>query len=212
MDLIKRVSFAVKMLFLPVAGTLLSGCATPPVPLPDNVMLSAPGAYGHQYIDRIELVFENEQLQETNFSEAIRCVPLNISNSDVALRDASGSFFGAYTGHYYQFENRTSVSGGNVIQAIDNESGTIVAQGNTSFVRSSGLMPINWFVRYAMVLRSDDSRIEITFGAIEAALGNTGYLSNTGFAPVGNWQAAAPVEVIGALEEIANRIGSCVTG
>ena len=51
----------------------------------------------------------------------------------------------------------------------------------------------------------------MVFSRIEAAQGDTGYLSNDGFNPVGTWYGAGSGAALEALQGVAQSLGRCIS-
>ncbi|EKD4460478.1 hypothetical protein ORP92_002774 [Escherichia coli] len=137
------------------------------------------------------------------------CVLRNVSNRDVVLSDSSKSFVGAYTGNYYNIGGKTVVNGGGVVESV-NDSGFIIAQGNTSYSFDSGIVQIKRVVRFTLDAMPQSEHVNITFSNIQQAQTETGALPNTGFSEIGTWEGAGPYQAIKSLDKIVSSISECM--
>ncbi|MFT7337635.1 MAG: hypothetical protein ACI92B_000957 [Marinobacter maritimus] len=128
------------------------------------------------------------------------CVAKNVVNSSVTFSDSADSFFGAYTGNYYQKTESQTAGGGSVIQH-SSEKG-VIAVGVTSYTVSA---LVKRFVRFKVTATKN----QYEFENIEQVQVNSGAAPNAGFQPVGAFQGANPYLAIAALNDIAVQIDRC---
>lgn len=128
------------------------------------------------------------------------CVAKIVSNNSVTLQDSSGSFWGPYTGRYYQNNKSFQAGGGDVIIYQDDRS--IVARGVSEYAASAF---VNRAVRFTLTV--SDNQYE--FSNIEQAQMNTGVAPNTGYHKIGAWSGADPDKAVSSLKLIAQEIDSC---
>jgi len=192
-----------KFLLLVVCLTIV-GCATS-VPLPQNVSLNS-----NNYIDRINFDYFTQQNDIDAFKMAKVCIAENITNEEVFLKDSSKSFVGSYTGHYYNISSKTQIDGSSVIRMVEDDLKTIIARGMHEYSVTVCLLPLAQYLRYTVKMVFNQKILKIQFTKIERAQKNTGYLSNSGFDPVGNWPGARPEEVYTQLEMLSESLWSCV--
>ncbi|AMP03756.1 hypothetical protein [Collimonas pratensis] len=195
----------VKKLLAIFALGILSGCASQ-VPLPSNVAVTQSGSNG-SYIDKVDFSYDAQGTPD--FSKLKLCVAENVTNNDVSLRDASGSFVGAYTKNYYQTNHMQTVSGKNVFKYLDENSSTLIANGTTVSVTQS-LIPIKDFVKYEAKSAVANNKITLVFFNITRAQQDTGAATNDGFNPVGVWPGARSQDVYASLETVAHKIKTCL--
>ena len=184
---------------------LLVGCASQ-APLPSNASIS-PGANGGSYLDRVDFSYQTPSARD--FSQLKMCVAENISNNDVSLSDATGSFVGAYTGNYYQNSNVQTVAGKAVFKYVDEQLATLIANGTTISI-SQQLVPIKDIVKYEVKAGVSGSSVTLVFYNITRAQQNTGYAANDGFNPVGVWSGARSQDVYASLDAVANKVKACM--
>ena len=179
------------------------------VPLPDNVSTIQSGPSQYEYIDEIDT--SKLSADSVDFSLVKLCVAETVTNEDVVVKDASGSWVGPYTGTYYQSDNRQILSGADVLKYIDDDSSSLIAVGTTSYIKGS-LIPIRQFIRFSLKATSEENGYSLVFSNVTRAAENTGSASNDGFTQVGTWAGADPDGVINQLQQVADRIHSCLQG
>lgn len=182
----------------------LSGCASQ-VPLPNNVTTSQIG--NATYIDRIDYSYQADN--SPKFSSLKLCIAENFANNDVTLSDSSSSFVGAYTGTYYQVNKTQNVAGKGVFKYVDDSTSTLIANGTTTSV-SQQLIPITDIVKFEVKSSVSGNKVKIEFFNISRAQKDTGYAGNNGFNPVGAWSGARAPDIVSSLENMADKIKSCL--
>lgn len=137
------------------------------------------------------------------------CIARSISNDDVQLSDSSASFYGAYTGKYYNVDKSTVSRGGEVVSASSSTDTAIVANGTTSYFYNAGLMNVERVVRFTVDIMPVKAGPQFTFSNLKQAQKNTGTVANTGFNPIGSWEGAGPYQTVQALDKVAADISAC---
>jgi len=195
-----------KVFLFGIVGVLLTGCAHTSV---DKDLSEVQGVtlkdigYGQQAIDTY-MVTKNVG---SNVGDVKICLASTISNASVTLNDSSGSFFGSYSGYYYQNTNTTTVQGGNSI--ITESKDKVVGTGVAEYY-SNGLLPILHYARYIVTVSPQKTKTQYLFTKIEQAAKDTGSAANDGFSYVGAWSGASPMKVIGSLDSEVEKITKCL--
>ncbi|NYZ69349.1 hypothetical protein H0A36_25350 [Endozoicomonas sp. SM1973] len=175
--------------------------------LPNNISLTPPGSYGQQYIQQIDFNYPYESKAKAN---AAKCVAMNVSNKSVVISDSSNSFVGSYTGNYYHINKSKSLSGGQVTQYSDKDSGVVVADGRTEAFFTIMGMPNAKIIDYKLVVDASGKDIAIGFSDIKTTMKETGYASNSGPTPLGAWSGAKPMLAYNSLKSIADKVARCM--
>lgn len=137
------------------------------------------------------------------------CIARSISNDDVQLSDSSESFYGAYSGKYYNVDKSTVSRGGDVVSFSASTEAAIVANGTTSYFYNAGLMNVERVVRFTLDIMPVNSGPQFTFSNLKQAQKNTGTVANNGFNPIGSWEGAGPYQTLEALDKVAAEISAC---
>ena len=128
------------------------------------------------------------------------CVAQNVQNKSTTLQDTTGSFYGVYTGTYYQVENSRETGGGDVL--LYSRDGNVVAQGVVDYQASPLVARV---VRYTLTV--SDGGYEFT--NLEQAQTNTGAAVNPGFDKIGAFAGADPDKALSSLRSVASKIDRC---
>ncbi|RZG63973.1 hypothetical protein EXE25_18105 [Acinetobacter bouvetii] len=195
------------VLSLVVTGVLLSGCSMAPIQLPSNVKTIPSGMGESTYIDRIDHSFIPSKV--INFSNLKVCAATTFQNESITIRDSAGSFVGAYSGNYYQQNNKQQINGGDVFKLIDEQTNTIVITGNKKTKPQHGGLIID-FIKYDAKISLNNNRVQLLFQNIQAAQQSTGSLSNDGFRPIGTWSGARAPAAIETIEQLAVSFRNCL--
>ena len=182
---------------------VLSGCAT--VQLPKNASLVESG--GGTYLSKID--FSYIASANRDFSKAKLCVAEHVSNPDVALRDAAGSFVGPFSRTYYQANNTQTVSGKGLFKYLDDANSVLIANGTIS--AKSGFAVVD-IIKFEMKVSISGSKVGLLLSNITRAQQNTGNMANDGFNPIGVWPMSRSEEAYSELEKMANNVKSCIGG
>ena len=148
--------------------------------------------------------FQRQGSSEGNLTQ---CVAEVVSNQGETLTDSSGSFFGAYTGNYYNVERNTSVAGGSVIEHAVPDSSAVVASGSTRY--SAGAL-VERSVRFKLTAKQSEAARSYRYSSIGQAQLNSGVVANTGYGPVGAFQGANPDLALQALAAVTDNIETCL--
>ena len=190
-------------LFIVSLVYIFVGCAA--TPMPENVQ-TRPYRGSNQIIDTIDHSFF--AAESPSFSQVKICEVETVRNDEVGLEDSSRSFVGAYTGNYYNVESREKVGGGNTIRLIDEQSSTIIASGVSPFTHAL----LTNYLRYDVKLSpTENGSVIMIFSRLVHAQIDTGYLSNSGFGPVGTWAGTGAPVVLETIEQVATSLKNCIT-
>ncbi|RKS87412.1 hypothetical protein DES39_0639 [Orbus hercynius] len=195
-----------KIFLLGLISVILTGCAHTSV---DKGLSEMQGVtlkdvgYGQQAIDTYTVT----KNVGSNVDNVKICLASNISNATVTLNDNTGSYFGAYSGHYYQNTNTSTVQGGSSI--ITESKDKVVGSGVAEYY-SSGIIPRLQYARYIVTVSPQKNSTQYLFTQIEQASKDTGAGTNNGFSYVGAWSSADPLKVIGSLDSEVAKITNCL--
>ena len=135
------------------------------------------------------------------------CVAAVVSNTGETLSDSSNSFFGAYSGNYYNIQKSVQAAGGDVLQFVSSDASSLVATGSVRYEASA---LVHRSVRFKLVAQQDESGRNYRFSDLAQAQINTGAAANTGYGPIGSWAGANPDLALGALGRVADEIERCL--
>ena len=193
------------VLFLGVG--ILAGCSSTPIQLPSNVKTIPSGMGQSTYIDKVDHSFIPSKA--VTFSNLKICAASTFVNDGITLKDNSGSFVGAYTGRYYQQNNKQQINGGDVFKLIDEQSNTLIATGNKKTRPQQGGLIVD-FIKYDAKVALSNNHVQLQFQNIQAAQQGTGSSSNDGFRPVGTWAGARAPAAIETINNLAVVFKNCV--
>ncbi|MEG2263281.1 MAG: hypothetical protein RSA22_05660 [Acinetobacter sp.] len=196
-----------KKLILAGLTGVLAGCSSAPIQLPSNVKTMPSGMGQSTYIDKIDHSFTPSK--NVTFSNLKICAASAFVNDAVTLKDNAGSFVGAYTGRYYQQNNKQQVSGGDVFKLIDEQDNTLIATGNKKTKAQQGGL-VTDFIKYDAKISLSNNRVQLQFQNIQAAQQSTGSSSNDGFRPIGTWAGARAPAAIETINNLAVDFKNCV--
>lgn len=183
----------------------LVGCVQAPIELPNNVKTVSMGLSGKQtQIDTVDGSFAVSD--EVPFNKISLCAVDVFQNNGVTLSDNANSFFGAYTGNYYQKNNSQQVASGERLKYSDEKTKTLVVHGN---VETKPSLVIN-IIQYDAKIQATPNQVKLTYQNILRAQKNTGVLANDGFSPVGTWAGAKAPTVIDLLNKLSAKYKSCI--
>ncbi len=135
------------------------------------------------------------------------CVAVVVNNTGETLTDSSNSFFGAYSGKYYNIENSVHVGGGDVLQYVSPDSRSVVASGISRY--EAGAL-VTRSVRFKLSVRQSDSGRQYSFSNLAQAQLNSGTAANTGYGPIGSWSSANPDLALQSLDSVVDEIEKCL--
>lgn len=193
------------VLFLGVG--IFVGCSSTPIQLPSNVKTIPSGMGQSTYIDKVDHSFIPSKT--VTFSNLKICAASAFANDGITLKDNSGSFVGAYTGRYYQQNNKQQINGGDVFKLIDEQSNTFIATGNKKTRPQQGGLIVD-FIKYDAKVSLSNNHVQLQFQNIQAAQQSTGSSSNDGFRPVGTWAGARAPAAIETINNLAVSFKNCV--
>lgn len=136
------------------------------------------------------------------------CVAATVSNQGETLSDSSGSFFGAYTGNYYNIERSTQAGGGSVIEYAAPDGNSVVASGSTRYSASA---LVSRSVRFKLSVKQDEAGRTYRYGGLGQAQLNTGAAANNGYNPIGSWAGANPNLALESLSRLTDNIERCLS-
>ncbi|MBF7694153.1 hypothetical protein [Acinetobacter pollinis] len=191
-----------------VFGSFLVGCAQGPIQLPQNVRTIPMNGFPNQtQIDTVDESFKPNK--EVTFDNIKLCAAQVFQNNSVSLNDTAGSFFGSYTGNYYEKNNSQTINSANLFKYIDEKNKIVIVTGNTKTkAQQAGL--ITDIVQYDVKLEDKSNEIKFTFQNILRAQQNTGALQNSGFSSIGTWSGARAPGVIESLNTLASKYKNCI--
>lgn len=195
-----------KYLPLMVISSLV-GCSSAPIALPKNVSTVPTGTGQSTYIDKIDHSFSTSK--SISFSNIKVCAASVFTNDSVSLKDAAGSFVGAYSGQYYEKSNSQQISAGNVFKLIDEQSNTIIVTGNMKTKPQQGGLIVD-YIKYDAKISLINSNVQLVFQNIQAAQQNTGGSSNNGFRSIGTWSGARAPAAIETIDNLATSFKNCL--
>lgn len=195
-----------KLILAGVVGALI-GCSSTPIQLPSNVKTIPSGMGQSTYIDKVDHSFIPSK--NVTFSNLKICAASTFVNDAVTLKDNAGSFVGAYTGRYYQQNNKQQVNGGDIFKLIDEQSSTLIATGNKKTKSQQGGLVID-FIKYDAKISLSNNHVQLQFQNIQAAQQSTGVLSNDGFRPIGTWAGARAPAAVETINNLAVDFKNCV--
>ena len=196
-----------KKLILFLGVGILVGCSSAPIQLPSNVKTIPSGMGQSTYIDKVDHSFIPSK--NVTFSNLKICAASTFTNDGVTLKDSSGSFVGAYTGRYYQQNNKQQINGGDVFKLIDEQSNIFIATGNKKTRPQQGGLIVD-FIKYDAKVALSNNHVQLQFQNIQAAQQSTGSSSNDGFRPVGTWAGARAPAAIETINNLAVSFKNCV--
>lgn len=181
----------------------MASCAT--VEMPSNVSITQ-GNMKQTFINTIDFSYRTNK--EIGFNKLKLCVAEKVSNRAVQLDDASG-FRGPITGNFYAANHRQTVEGSDVFKYSDATLSTLIANGTVDG-GPVALALTRSIVKYDLKASVNASQVILVFTNISSAQKSTGYVANSGFAPVGTWSGAYPMQTYAALDGIAKDIKACL--
>lgn len=199
-----------RVLIAVLMAVALTGCATgarsPALAGMDNVSYET--ERGHDFIKEVTYKFEGPTA--TKGDALPLCVAKVVRNDSVTLGDKASSFFGAYTGTYYQKNSAREAGGGSVIQYASDDRSQVEAQGVEKYT-FGGLLPIEVAVRYGLSAKVAANARTFVFSGLNQAQLQTGAASNDGFNKVGAWPGARPERAVEAVKKVAVNINDCLS-
>jgi hypothetical protein len=174
--------------------------------LPDNVTVR-PYDKRNSYIDIVDYSFE--ATSPVPFSKIKLCVAENVSNNAVSLTDSAGAFVAS--GNYYSTPKSQTVQGGGIFKFVDDTQFVLIAMG-TLDGGSTALGLTRNIVKFDLKAGSNEKQVTLKFSNITRAQQNTGNLANDGFQPLGTWKGSGYLKILTALDGLANKVRSCVSG
>lgn len=140
----------------------------------------------------------------------VRCILQSLINDETTLSDSANSFVGVYSGNYYDVKKSHSVSGGEIIKYLMEDSVGVIAEAKTRYSTTFGISPITRAVKYSLLIEKSDKHVNFEATNIMQAQLDSGALSNVGFYKVGSWDGANPDMVIEAINADINKVYRCL--
>lgn len=191
---------------------LLAGCATsaksPALASLDGITYER-DTYGNEIISSVKFEYSAPPPELANALPA--CLARVIDNRSVTLSDSSGSFFGAYSGHYYTQNNTRETGGGAVLSHVSDDSKSAIAQGTVKYTTTMALLPIERSVRFVVAANINNESRSFSFEKLEQAQLTTGAVANNGYSSLGAWSGADPDLAIASLRKIADSLNNCLS-
>lgn len=153
-------------------------------------------------VDRIDWSFNPGK--PIDFNKAKRCVATNVTNDQIQLKDAAGSWVGPATGNYYQKDNRSTIDAQPVFKFIDDQSKVLVAQGWID----KPVFAFRWILRYDLELSLEGESVKMVMRNIKLAMSNTGSATNDGFSDL--YTHYRFKQNYASLEQQANAVKACI--
>lgn len=190
-----------KITIAAVLGVLLAGCSTARMP-----ELS-------QYQAEFAPFASAESVSAVTFrrpgtvGNLPQCIAEVVSNQGETLSDSAGSFFGAYTGNYYVSHNASQATGGNVIEYVASDRGSVVASGSVRY-QVNALVARS--VRFKLSAKQGETGRIYRFGSLQQAQLDSGVAANNGYNPLGSWAGANPDLAVKSLSHLVDQIDGCL--
>lgn len=185
--------------------SILTGCVQAPIQLPSNVTTVNMKATGKQtQIDKVDGSFSVSK--DVTFKNLSLCAAEVFPNNGQTLTDSNGSFFGAYSGNFYQKNNSQQVAANERVKYSDESTKTLIIHG-TAETKPAMVVDL---IQYDVKIQGTQDEIKLVFQNILRAQKNTGGVVNDGFNPVGTWVGARSESVIAVLNGLANKYKSCI--
>lgn len=153
---------------------------------------------------------KSKETKNYDQDDLMKCVLLSLKNDDTTLTDSSNSFFGQYSGTYYDIRNTSNVSGGEVIKYILKDSVGVIAQAKTSYSTTFGIAPITRSVRYDLLIEKNEDRVLFKAANITQAQIDSGASTNYGYSKLGAWDGANPDLAIASIDSDINKVHQCL--
>lgn len=192
---------------LGVLGVILGGCSSAPISLPSNVATIPSGVGESTYLDKIDHSFTPSK--SVDFGQIKLCAASVFTNDTMILQDNSGSFFGSYTGKYYEKNNTQQLAGGDVFKYVDEKTNTLIATGNTKTRPQQGGLIFD-YIKYDAKISLDKNNVQLVFQNLKAAQESTGTATNKGFRQIGTWSGARAPAALEAIEKVAISFKGCL--
>ena len=183
------------------AALLLCACTTV-WKAPDNVKIR--GNKDTAYLDVAD--FSYKPAQPVDFSKLKTCIAESVTNRAVTLTDSANSFSRPLMGVHYSGSNSHTIPGGDIFKMLDEPRRTLFASGNTS----SHIDSSNDVAQFDLHASLSDDGVTLKFINITSAQRFSGMIRNEGFAPVELSTGARTQVVYDALQDVANRIKTCL--
>lgn len=190
-----------KIIIATILGALLAGCST--VRMPE---LS-------QYQAEFAPYASSESVSAVTFRRSgtvgnlPQCIAEVVSNQGETLSDSAGSFFGTYTGNYYVSKNSSQSTGGNVIEYVSSDKGSVIASGSVRY-QVNALVARS--VRFKLSAKQGEAGRIYRFGSLQQAQLDSGVASNNGYNPIGSWAGANPDLAVKSLNYLVDQIDGCL--
>lgn len=165
--------------------------------LPGNVTTR-----GNRVVDKIDWSFVPSK--PVDFARVKRCVATNLTNDEIRLNDAAGSFVGPATGNYYRSNNQSTVAGRDVFKFVDEKNSVLVAQGWID----KPVFAFRWIIRFDLEIAIEPSTIKMVMRNIKLAMSNTGSSANEGFGDL--LTSYRFKQNYATLEQAATAVKSCI--
>lgn len=191
-------------------AAVLVGCATN---APSASIANLPGvqlerdAGGNVFVGAYETA---AALKSGSSDKLLMCVTQSIVSRSVTLT-GTATTVGAFSGRLINTPSvQTVQGGGSVVRYVSDDKRSVVAEGSETR-RGTGMQAmIQRNVRYTVAVNIEEQQIKFRFSNLEQAQLDSGSAANSGFIPVGAWEAAKPQEAITVLQSVADKISGCM--
>lgn len=154
---------------------------------------------------------KSKPIKDFDQDSLVKCVLLSLNNDDTTLTDSASSFFGKYSGTYYDIGNNSTVSGGEVIKYILKDSTGLIAQAKTTYSTTFGIAPITRTVRYDLLIEKNETNITFDANNITHAQLDSGSATNSGFTKLGAWDGSDPELAIDSIDTDIDKVYRCLS-
>ena len=169
-------------------------------PLPPEVTVRS-GDYNKRYIDTFRY-----DAKPATFAKLKLCLAQNVSNPAVTITGGTDAPFA------FQSNMRTQTStiqGGGIFKYEDFEAGAVIVTGSIDG-GSTMLGMTRDVVRFELMGSITPGATTLIFSKIDRTTVNTGTATNQGFAPVGIWKGARPLQILNSLQTLATSVDTCL--
>lgn len=164
-------------------------------------------ANAKEYLEKVESeVIQMKGTKQEIFDKGKNCIVDNVNFDGVHMSDSAGA--GLFAGALGSTSKASNIQGGQVIAFAEIESGKIVANSRVDYTQ---MMTAN-NAQSKLTLIAKEGRFKIRHTNIKYLQKSTGYTKNTGYKKVGMWWGAGSGAVKTALEDVTQKLVSCMTG
>ncbi len=187
-----------KLTTVVIATAMLAGCAVKP----ENL-----AQYGNVQLDgNVLRSLSIEHSEPASLGKLPFCVASTVMNESIMVSDSAGSFVGAYTGNFYQFNQSKEVGGGNVLQFVSQDGTEVVARGTTRYWAAM----IERAVRFTVTIKDDGISRHYKFTGVEVAQINSGSWPNSGYMKAAMNPGTGGGHALKNIKQIAEDIDACL--